>query len=94
MIESCRTCETLWRLYSKAADNLRELVEKHGDSRAKGEQQTVEILSHEITIAESALRTVRRELRRHEAGKHGSAQANQNSEADKGKQERGHEQSK
>jgi hypothetical protein len=82
MIEACNTCETLWRLYSRAADNLRELVGKHGEARGRGEQQPVEILSHEIAIAESALRTVRRELRRHEMEKHTSRPENHTSKPD------------
>jgi hypothetical protein len=70
MVEACPVCDTLWRLYTQAADNLHELNGKHRDARGKGDQNTVEILAHEITIAESALPVVRRELRRHEVTRH------------------------
>jgi len=63
-------CDTLWRLYSQAADNLHELNGKYRDARGKGDQNTVEILAHEIAIAESALPLVRREVRRHERARH------------------------
>jgi hypothetical protein len=69
-MEACHTCDTLWRLYDKATENLRELVGKHRDSRANGEQHTIEILSHELNIAESSVRVVRYELRRHETARH------------------------
>jgi len=81
VIEACPTCDTLWRLYAKAADNLRDLVEKHADFRAKGDQITAEILSHEITIAESSLHVVRRELQRHEGGRHSGRRAEQEPKA-------------
>jgi hypothetical protein len=77
VIEACPTCDTLWRLYARAAENLHELVGKHGDSRGSGDHNTVEILSHEITIAESSLRAVRREIRRHETERHSQPRGNQ-----------------
>ena len=72
--EACGVCDTLWRLYGQATDNLRTLVEKHRDGRGQGDQTTVEILSAEITIAESGLRAVRKELRRHEESRHANRQ--------------------
>jgi hypothetical protein len=72
MVEACSVCDTLWRLYTQAADNLHQLNGKHTDARGKGDQTTVEILAHEITIAESTLPIVRRELRRHEQARHGA----------------------
>ena len=86
MVEACPVCDTLWRLYSQAADNLHELNGKHRDARGKGDQNTVEILSHEITIAESALPVVRRELRRHELTRHANGQGEQKKE--KGEKEK------
>ena len=77
MVESCPVCDTLWRLYGQAADNLRDLIGKHRDQRDKGDHNSVEILSHEIDISESALSAVRRELRRHETARHGEKQENQ-----------------
>jgi hypothetical protein len=77
MVEACPVCDTLWRLYSQAAGNLHELNGKHRDARGAGDQNTVEILAHEITIAESALPVVRRELRRHEMTRHANGQADQ-----------------
>jgi hypothetical protein len=74
--EACPVCDTLWRLYSVAADNHHTLVGKHNDACGKGDQRNFEILSHEITIAESALCAVRRELRRHEGARHPAARAN------------------
>lgn len=74
MVEACPVCDVLWRLYRQAADNLHELNGKHSDARGKGDSNTVEILAHEIAIAESALPAVRRELRRHEAARHGNGQ--------------------
>ena len=79
MIETCPVCDTLWRLYGRAVDNLRDLAGKHGDARGKGDHNSVEILAHEITIAESALRAVRHELRRHEITRHGNRQENHES---------------
>lgn len=58
------------RLYVRVADNLKELIGRHADARAKGDQNSVAILAHEIPIPESALRAVSRELRRHEASRH------------------------
>ena len=72
MVEACSVCDTLWRLYSQAADNLRELNGKHREARDNGNPNTLEILAHEIVIAESALPVVRRELRRHETARHGN----------------------
>jgi hypothetical protein len=72
MVEACPVCDTLWRLYKQATDNLQALVGKHADLRGQGDQNSVEILSHEITIGESSLRAVRRELRRHEDARHGN----------------------
>jgi hypothetical protein len=77
MVEACPVCDVLWRLYSQAAGNLHELNGKHRDARGKGDANTVEILAHEIAIAESALPAVRRELRRHEAERHGNGQRDQ-----------------
>jgi hypothetical protein len=77
MVEACAVCDTLWRLYGRATDNLHELVGKHGDAREKGDQNSVEVLSHEVTIAESTLGLVRREIRRHERSRHGDRQENQ-----------------
>jgi hypothetical protein len=81
MIEACPVCDTLWRLYSQAADNLHELNGKHLDARGKGDQNTVEILAHEIAIAESALPVVRRELRRHEMARHANGRGDRQKEA-------------
>ena len=74
MVEACPVCDTLWRLYTQAADNLHELSGKHSDARGKGDQTTVDILAHEISIAESTLPVVRRELRRHEMVRHRNGQ--------------------
>lgn len=81
MVEACPVCDTLWRLYTQAVDNIRELSGKHRDARDKGDQNAAEILAHEITIAESALPTVRRELRRHEMGRHNHRQENEKKSA-------------
>ena len=86
MVEACPVCDTLWRLYTQAADNLRELSGKHRDARDKGDQNTAEILAHEITIAESALPVVRRELRRHEMTRHANGQGEHKKE--KGEKEK------
>jgi hypothetical protein len=86
MVEACPVCDVLWRLYTQAADNLHELNGKHRDARGKGDQNTVDILAHEITIAESALPVVRRELRRHEAARHGNAQGDQKQKKDQKEQ--------
>lgn len=67
--EACAVCDTLWRLYALAADNLHTLVGKHGEAHDKNDH-TGEILAHEISIAESSLRAVRRELRRHDLSRH------------------------
>jgi hypothetical protein len=80
MVESCPVCDTLWRLYKQATDNLQTLVGKHADLRGQGDQNSVEILSHEITIGESTLRAVRRELRRHEDARHANRQENRKSQ--------------
>jgi hypothetical protein len=74
MVEACPVCDTLWRLYTQATDNLHELNGKHRDARGSGDENTVEILACEITIAESALPVVRRELRRHEMSRHKNEQ--------------------
>jgi hypothetical protein len=74
MVEACPVCDVLWRLYSQAADNIRELNGKHRDARGAGDSNTVEILAHEIAIAESSLPAVRRELRRHEVARHSNGQ--------------------
>jgi hypothetical protein len=78
MVEACPVCDTLWRLYKQATDNLQALVGKHADVRGQGDQNSVEILSHEITIGESTLGAVRRELRRHEGLRHANRQEKQN----------------
>lgn len=83
MIEACPTCDTLWRLYAKAADNLHELVGKFRDSRDKGDANTADILSHELAIAESSLRSVRRELLRHERSRHNGQNGKRKEEADR-----------
>jgi hypothetical protein len=70
MVEACPVCDVLWRLYAQASNNLHELNGKHRDARGAGDSNTVEILTHEIVIAESALPVVRRELRRHEQARH------------------------
>jgi len=85
MVEACPVCDTLWRLYTQAADNLQELSGKHRDARSKGDQNTVEILAHEITVAESALPVVRRELRRHELARHSGGQGDKSDKNDKQK---------
>ena len=77
MVEACPVCDTLWRLYTRAADNLHELNGKHRDARDKGDPNSSEILAHEITIAESALPVVRRELRRHQVARHTNGLADQ-----------------
>jgi len=81
MVEACPVCDTLWRLYSQAADNLHELNGKFRDARSKGDQNTAEILGHEITIAESALPVVRRELRRHEVSRHTNGRGDKSRES-------------
>jgi hypothetical protein len=81
MVEACPVCDTLWRLYTQAANNLHNLVEKHGETRGKGDQNSIEVLSHEITIVESTLRIVRREIRRHEVVRHGNPQGNQKTQS-------------
>ena len=70
MVEACPVCDTLWRLYGRASENLHELIGKHTDSRDKGDRNSTDLLAHEIAIAESALGAVRRELRRHEVARH------------------------
>jgi hypothetical protein len=70
VIEACPVCDTLWRLYARAIENLKELVGKHADARGRGDQNTVEILAHEIPISESALRAVSLQLRRHKDARH------------------------
>jgi hypothetical protein len=86
MVEACPVCDVLWRLYTQAADNLHELNGKHRDARGAGDQNTVEILAHEIAIAESALPVVRRELRRHEETRHRNG--NGNAQGDQKKQQK------
>jgi hypothetical protein len=81
MVEACPVCDTLWRLYTQAANNLHNLVEKHGETRGKGDQNSVEVLSHEITIVESTLRIVRREIHRHEVVRHSNPQGNQKTQS-------------
>ena len=83
MVEACPVCDTLWRLYTQAADNLRELNGKHRDARDKGDQNTAEILAHEITIVESALPVVRRELRRHAVARHANGNGDQKDKGQK-----------
>ena len=80
MVEACPVCDTLWRLYSQAADNLQELNGKYRDARGQGDSNTLEILSHEITIVESALPVVRRELRRHELSRHSNGEGEKKSQ--------------
>jgi hypothetical protein len=70
VIEVCPVCDSLWRLYAKGAENLHDLVGKHTDARGKGDGNSVAILAHEVTIAESTLRAVRREIRLHESARH------------------------
>jgi hypothetical protein len=70
MVEACPVCDTLWRLYGKAVANLQELVSKLTDGRGQGDQHNVEILTHEVNIAESSVRAVGRELRQHEKEHH------------------------
>jgi hypothetical protein len=88
MVEACPVCDTLWRLYSQAAGNLHELNGKHRDARGSGDQNTVEILAHEITIAESALPVVRRELRRHEMTRHANGQGDRKQQKEQGEKEK------
>ena len=76
MVEACPVCDTLWRLYAKAVENLHELVGKRTEAHDRGDQNTLEILTCEISIAQSALPVVRRELRRHEASRHAARQEN------------------
>jgi hypothetical protein len=83
MVEACPVCDTLWRLYSQAAANLHELSGKHRDARGQGDQNTTEILAYEITIAESALPVVRRQLRRHELLRHSNGHAEKQNEKQK-----------
>ena len=83
MVEACPVCDTLWRLYTQAADNLHELNGKHRDARGKGDQNTVEILEHEIAIAEASLPAVRRELRRHELARHANGKGDRKPEGEK-----------
>jgi len=73
-VPQCSLCETFWRLYAHAADNLQELVGKHRNARDGDDRNSMEMLAHEIAIAESTLRTVRRELHRHELARHRSHQ--------------------
>ena len=70
MVEACPVCDTLWRLYSKAAANLQELLGKHREAFDRGDANNLQILTHEIVIAESALPAVRGELQRHESNRH------------------------
>ena len=77
MVEACPTCDTLWRLYSRAIENLQDLSGKHRDARDKGDQNGVEVLAHEMTIAELTLPAVRREIRRHHHTNHNGSQSNQ-----------------
>jgi hypothetical protein len=86
MVEACPVCDVLWRLYAQASDNLHELNGKHRDARGKGDEKTVEILTHEIVIAESALPVVRRELRRHELVRHANGQSDQKKDQKKKEQ--------
>lgn len=72
-VTQCPLCETFWRLYAKGVDNLRDLTEKHKGARDGDDRNSAEMLAHEIVIAESALRSVRLELRRHEAERHHDA---------------------
>jgi hypothetical protein len=72
MTEICSVCDTLWRLYLRALDNLKELAEKHGESRSKGDRNSVEILGYEIMIAEASLRSVQIAIRHHETAQHPS----------------------
>ena len=74
MTEACPVCDTLWRLYSVAAENHHTLVGKHAEARGAGTGKTAEILDHEIAIAESAFRAVRQELRRHDKARHSDRQ--------------------
>jgi hypothetical protein len=83
MVEACPICDTLWRLYKQATDNLQTLVGKHADLRGQGDKNSVEILSHEITIGESSLRAVRRELRRHEGVRHDNQKSQPKEEGQK-----------
>ena len=69
-VPQCPLCETFWRLYARAADNLQELVGKHRNAQDGDDRNSIEMLAHEITIAGSALRSVRLELRRHERARH------------------------
>jgi hypothetical protein len=69
-VPQCPLCETFWRLYARATDNLSELVSKHKAARDGDDRNSIEMLAHEIAIAESALRSVRLELHRHESYRH------------------------
>ena len=82
MTEACGTCDTLWRLYGLAVDHLQGLVGKHSDARGKGDRQTVEILTHEVAIAEASLRAVRRELGHHDRRRHGGRPEGQESKGE------------
>ena len=66
----CAICDTFWRLYTRAVENLHELVRKHGDMRDRGDSGSCEMLSYEIAIAESTLRAIRVERRRHDRIRH------------------------
>ena len=70
----CPLCETFWRLYGRAAENLTELVSKHQNALGGEDRNSTEMLAHEIAIAEASLRSVRKELRRHELGRHANHQ--------------------
>lgn len=69
----CPICDTFWRLYSRAVENLHELVGKHRDMRERGDNSSREMLEYEIAIAESTLHNIRHELRRHEEVRHSAA---------------------
>jgi hypothetical protein len=75
MVEACPVCDTLWRLYAKAVENLKELVGKLSDLRGQGDQHNVEILTHEVSIAEASLQAVGRELRQHAKERHAPKEA-------------------
>jgi len=69
----CPICDTFWRLYGRAVENLHELVRKHRDERDRADKCSCEMLEYEIAIAESTLHSIRAERRRHERRRHALA---------------------
>lgn len=67
---ACSICDTFWRLYAHAVENLHELVRKHRDVYDRGDKNSMEMLDYEIAIAESTLHSIRQERLRHDQLRH------------------------